>query len=210
MIVRLKVTQFYLPDLPYKQDALEPYLSGETLRLHHSQHHQAYVRNLNSLIKGSTLEGKNLEEVILASYKEKTHLGIFNNAAQVWNHTFYWNSMRPGGGASTLTRVMIDCITRDFGSYEAFKITFQLTGITQFGSGWIWLLSENGELKLTSTLNADNPLIQGKRALLTCDVWEHAYYLNYQNRRSSYLDTFLEHLVNWNFAEENLITVKSN
>lgn len=194
---------FTLPALPYAQNALEPHLSANTLGFHHGKHHQAYITNLNTLLEGSELEGSSLEEVILASAKDAGRVGIFNNAAQVWNHTFYWNSMKPQGGGEPQGE-LAERIKEDFGSFEEFKAAFKQAGATQFGSGWAWLVLEEDKLKVTKTGNADLPMAHGQKALLTCDVWEHAYYLDYQNRRPDYLDVFLNHLVNWNFAAENL------
>ncbi len=194
---------FTLPALPYAQNALEPHLSANTLGFHHGKHHQAYITNLNTLLEGSELEGSSLEEVILASAKDAGRVGIFNNAAQVWNHTFYWNSMKPQGGGEPQGE-LAERIKEDFGSFEEFKAAFKQAGATQFGSGWAWLVLEEDKLKVTKTGNADLPMAHGQKALLTCDVWEHAYYLDYQNRRPDYLDVFLNNLVNWNFAAGNL------
>jgi Fe-Mn family superoxide dismutase len=194
---------FTLPPLPYEKDALEPHISAHTLNFHYGKHHQGYVDNLNKLIAGSDLVSKNLEEVIYLSARDPSKVGIFNNAAQVWNHTFYWNSLKKGGGGRPKGE-LLERITRDFGDYEAFKEAFKQAAVTQFGSGWAWLIEEKGTLKVTKTGNADLPMIHGQRALLTCDVWEHAYYLDYQNRRADYLEIFLQSLVNWDFALENL------
>ncbi len=194
---------FALPSLPYKEDALEPHISVRTLQFHYGKHHQAYVTNLNNLILGTELEKKSLEEIILASAHNADKVGIFNNAAQVWNHTFYWHSMTPQGGGAPKGSLETK-ITRDFGSFEEFCKLFKQTGVGQFGSGWAWLvLDKNGTLKVTKTPNADLPLVHDQRALLTCDVWEHAYYLDYQNRRLDYIDIFLTHLANWDFAQKN-------
>lgn len=194
---------FTLPDLPYAQGALEPHLSARTLSFHHGKHHQAYVTNLNTLLEGSELEGSSLEEIILASSKDAGRVGIFNNAAQAWNHTFYWHSMKPGGGGAPQGE-LAERIVQDFGSFDEFKAAFKQAGATQFGSGWSWLVLEGGKLKVTKTGNADLPMAHGQKALLTCDVWEHAYYLDYQNRRPDYLDVFLTYLVNWDFVAQNL------
>lgn len=193
---------FELPNLPYEQNALEPHISANTLSFHHGKHHQGYVNNLNNLIKGTDLENKSLEEIIKATAGDPSKVGIFNNAAQVWNHTFYWHSMKPNGGGQP-TGALAEKIKADFGSFEAFKEQFKAAGVGQFGSGWAWLVLENGTLKVTKTLNAENPLHQNQIPLLTMDVWEHAYYLDYQNRRPDYAQTFLDHLVNWDFAAEN-------
>jgi Fe-Mn family superoxide dismutase len=192
-----------LPALPYGLDALEPHISRQTLEFHHGKHHAAYVANLNKLIEGTDLESKSLDEVILAVAGDASKAGVFNNAAQVWNHTFYWQGIKPGGGGAP-TGALADKITADFGSYEKLVEELKAAGATQFGSGWAWLVLENGTLKVTKTGNADLPLAHGQKALLTIDVWEHAYYLDYQNRRPDYINTFLAKLVNWDFAAANL------
>ena len=192
-----------LPALPYEANALEPYITANTLSFHHGKHHQTYVTNLNNLIQGGELADKTLEEIILAVANEPEKIGIFNNAAQVWNHTFYWNSMKKGGGGAP-TGAIASKINEDFGSYEAFVDAFKNAGLTQFGSGWAWLVLDGRKLKITKTANADTPMAHDQKAILTVDVWEHAYYLDYQNRRADYLDLFLKHLVNWDFANANL------
>ena len=192
-----------LPALPYEANALEPYITANTLSFHHGKHHQTYVTNLNNLIQGGELADKTLEEIILAVANEPEKIGIFNNAAQVWNHTFYWNSMKKGGGGAP-SGAIASKINEDFGSYEAFVDAFKNAGLTQFGSGWAWLVLDGGKLKITKTANADTPMAHDQKAILTVDVWEHAYYLDYQNRRADYLDLFLKHLVNWDFANANL------
>lgn len=192
-----------LPALPFEANGLEPYITANTLSFHHGKHHQTYVTNLNNLIQGSDLADASLEEIILASANKPEKVGIFNNAAQVWNHTFYWNSMKPNGGG-TPSGAIAAKINEDFGSFEAFVDAFKNAGLTQFGSGWAWLVLEEGKLKITKTANADTPMAHGQKALLTVDVWEHAYYLDYQNKRADYLDIFLKHLVNWDFANANL------
>ncbi len=193
-----------LPELPYAQNALEPYISANTLSFHYGKHHQAYVTNLNNLIKDSDLASLPLEDIIRKVAGDTAKAGIFNNAAQVWNHTFYWHSMKPKGGGAP-KGALADKITKDFGSFDAFKEAFKNAGATQFGSGWAWLVSDKGTLKVTKTPNADLPLVHGQTALITMDVWEHAYYLDYQNKRPDYISTFLDKLVNWDFAEENLL-----
>ena len=192
-----------LPALPYSLDALEPHISARTLEFHHGKHHAAYVTNLNNLVAGSDLEGHSLEDTILAVAGDASKAGVFNNAAQVWNHTFYWQGMKPGGGGAPSGELAAK-IDADFGSFDAFKEQFKAAGATQFGSGWAWLVLDNGTLKVTKTPNADLPLAHGQKALLTMDVWEHAYYLDYQNRRPDYISTFLDKLVNWDFAAANL------
>jgi Fe-Mn family superoxide dismutase len=190
---------FTLPELPYSKDALAPHISAETLEYHHGKHHKAYVDNLNKLIDGKPEANKSLEEIILSAPEG----GVFNNAAQVWNHTFYWSSMKPKGGGQP-TGDLAAAITRDFGSFDKFKEEFATAGATQFGSGWAWLVIEGGKLKVTKTPNADLPMKHGQKALLTMDVWEHAYYIDYRNARPKYIETFLTSLANWDFALENL------
>ena len=192
-----------LPALPYEADALEPYIGATTLGFHHGKHHQTYVTNTNNLIKGTDLENASLEAIIAASTNNAEKVGLFNNAAQVWNHTFYWSCMKKGGGGAP-TGAIAAKINEDFGSYDAFAEAFKNAGLTQFGSGWAWLVLEAGKLKITKTPNADTPMAHGQKAILTVDIWEHAYYLDYQNKRADYIDTFLKHLVNWDFANANL------
>jgi len=195
---------FTLPDLPYGRDALAPHISEQTLNFHHGKHHQAYVTNLNGLIEGTDLEGKSLEDIIKVAAADASKAGLFNNAAQVWNHTFYWHSMKPGGGGKP-TGAIAAKIDSDLGGYDKFVELFSQAGATQFGSGWAWLVLENGKLAVKKTPNAETPLTQaGCTPLLTMDVWEHAYYLDFQNRRPDYIKAYLEHLVNWDFANENL------
>jgi len=192
-----------LPALPYSLDALEPHISARTLEFHYGKHHAAYVTNLNNLVAGSELADHSLEDTILAVAGDASKAGVFNNAAQVWNHTFYWQGMKPGGGGAPSGELAAK-IDADFGSFDAFKEQFKAAGATQFGSGWAWLVLDNGTLKITKTGNADLPLAHGQKALLTMDVWEHAYYLDYQNRRPDYMTTFLDKLVNWDFVAANL------
>lgn len=194
---------FELPALPYPADALKPYMSAETFSYHHGKHHAAYVANLNKLIEGTDLANKSLEEIIKATFGDPSKAGIFNNAAQVWNHTFFWESMKPGGGGAP-TGPIADKINADFGSYDKFVEAFKTAAATQFGSGWAWLVLDNGTLKVTKTPNAENPLVHGQTPLLTLDVWEHAYYLDYQNRRPDFISAYLEHLVNWDAANARL------
>ncbi len=190
---------FTLPDLPYAKDALAPYLSQETLEYHHDKHHNAYVTNLNGLIEGTDHAGRSLEEIILAAEGP-----LFNNAAQVWNHTFYWNCMKPGGGGAP-NGELAKAIDSAFGSLDDFKKELSAAAVGQFGSGWGWLVLENGALKVSKTGNADLPLKHGQTALLTVDVWEHAYYIDYRNLRPKYVETFLNNLVNWDFVAENYL-----
>ncbi len=192
-----------LPALPYEASALEPYISANTLGYHHGKHHQTYVSNLNNLIQNTPLADEALEAIIFASANVPEKVGIFNNAAQVWNHTFYWSCMKKGGGGVPNGAIAAKII-EDFGSFEAFVEAFKNAGLTQFGSGWAWLVLDNGKLKITKTSNADTPMVHQQKALLTVDVWEHAYYLDYQNKRADYIDIFLKHLVNWEFVNANL------
>jgi Fe-Mn family superoxide dismutase len=194
---------YELPALPYSYTALEPYISKNTLEFHHDKHHAAYVNKFNAAVDGTELANKSLEDVIKVLSEDGTQVGVYNNAAQAWNHTFYWNSMKPNGGGQP-TGALAEKIKSDFGSFEQFVEAFKTAGATQFGSGWAWLVLENGTLKVTKTLNADNPLIDNQTPLITMDVWEHAYYLDYQNKRPDYITAFLEHLVNWDFAAKNL------
>ena len=194
---------FELLPLPYAKDALAPHISANTLDFHHGKHHQAYVTNLNNLTKDTPLASKGLEEVIKEVAGDSGKVGVFNNAAQVWNHTFFWHCMKPAGGGKPTGQVA-SAIDQGFGSYEKFVEEFKNACVTQFGSGWGWLAADNGTLKVVKTLNADLPLAHGQKALLTCDVWEHAYYLDYQNRRPDYVQAFLDNLVNWDFVNENL------
>lgn len=194
-----------LPPLPYADTALEPHISANTLSFHYGKHHNAYVVNLNKLIDGTDLAGKGLEDIIRAVAGDDSKMGVFNNAAQVWNHTFYWHSMAPnGGGKPPAGSKIAAAIDESFGSYEKFKEEFATAGATQFGSGWAWLVAKDGKLEIRKTGNAHLPLENGVTPLLTMDVWEHAYYLDYQNARPAYIDTFLDKLVNWDFAESNL------
>ncbi|MEL6286209.1 MAG: superoxide dismutase [Pseudomonadota bacterium] len=195
---------FDLPALPYARTALQPHMSEETLNFHYGKHHNAYVTNLNTMIEGTDLAGKSLEDIVAAADGDDTKAGIYNNAAQVWNHTFYWHSMKPDGGGMP-TGEIAAMIDRDFGSYDAFKAEFAKAGATQFGSGWAWLVVKDGKLEVRKTLNAITPVTEpGVTPLLTMDVWEHAYYLDYQNARPKYIETWLNELVNWDFANENL------
>ena len=190
---------FTLPPLPYDKNALAPHISAETLEYHHGKHHQAYVTNLNKLLEGKPEASKSLEDVILSSEGP-----VFNNAAQVWNHTFYWHCMKPNGGGQP-SGDLSDAIKRDFGSFEKFSEDFANAAATQFGSGWAWLvITKDKKLAVTKTPNADLPMKHGQKALLTIDVWEHAYYIDYRNLRPKYIETFLKSLVNWDFALENL------
>ena len=192
-----------LPDLPYAIDALEPALSAKTLGFHHGKHHSAYVANLNKLIDGTDLASKSLEDIILQTVNEPGKAAIFNNAAQIWNHTFYWHSMKPEGGGLP-TGQLLKKINADFGSTDSCVEKLKNAALTQFGSGWAWLVVNNDKLEVIKTANADTPLAHGLKPLLAVDVWEHAYYLDFQNARGSYLDAFFKNLVNWDFGQSNL------
>ncbi len=193
-----------LPPLPFSKNALEPYISERTLEFHYGKHHQAYVTNLNGLIEGTPFASLSLEEIIIQSHGKPDKQGIFNNAAQVWNHTFYWHSLTPTAKAEP-EEALKRAIEKAFGSLVSCKEEFKKAAVSQFGSGWAWLVSnKHGELSLQKTSNAETPLTQEEYTpLLTCDVWEHAYYLDYQNRRPDYVDAILQNLLNWDFAEEN-------
>jgi Fe-Mn family superoxide dismutase len=192
-----------LPPLPYADNALDPVISANTLSFHYGKHHKAYVDNLNKLIAGTPLEGQPLEAIIKESAGKPDKAGVFNNSAQVWNHTFYWNSLKPNGGGAP-PAALAKLIERDFGSLEALKKELATAATTQFGSGWAWLASEGGKLIVSKTSNAELPMTKGQTALLTIDVWEHAYYLDYQNRRPDYATAVIEKLLNWQFAADNL------
>jgi superoxide dismutase, Fe-Mn family len=187
-----------LPALPYAPDALAPHISKETIDFHYGKHHQTYVTKLNELIANTDKAGKSLEEIVKSSQGP-----VFNNAAQVWNHTFYWNSMKPQGGGQP-TGLIASEIKESFGDYDAFRKQFVEAALTQFGSGWAWLVKEGGKLKIVKTPNAETPLTTSAKPILTIDVWEHAYYIDYRNLRPKYADTFLDQLVNWDFASKNL------
>jgi Fe-Mn family superoxide dismutase len=194
---------FELPPLPYSQDALEPHISAKTLSFHHGKHHNAYVTKLNELIKGGPYQDKDLEDIIRGTATDPAKAGVFNNAAQVWNHTFFWHCLNPKGGGAP-SGVVADKIKASFGSLDKFKEEFKSAAVTQFGSGWAWLVQDGNNLKITKTANAQNPLSQGQNAVFTVDVWEHAYYLDYQNRRPDFVETILDKLVNWDFVAQNL------
>jgi Fe-Mn family superoxide dismutase len=194
---------YQLPALPYDYTALEPHISKSTLEFHHDKHHAAYVNKYNAAIEGTAHANQAIEDVIKAIYNDESKAGLFNNAAQAWNHSFYWNCMKPGGGGEP-TGALADKIKADFGSFDKFKEELKNAAATQFGSGWAWLVLDNGTLKVTKTPNAVTPIATGQTPLLTIDVWEHAYYLDYQNKRPDYIDTFLNSLVNWDFVAEQL------
>jgi superoxide dismutase, Fe-Mn family len=194
---------YELPPLPYAYDALDPYISAKTLEFHHDKHHAAYVTNYNKMVQDAGLADKSIEEVIKETYNDSSKSGIFNNGAQAWNHTFFWNSLKPGGGGAPSGEIAAK-IDSDLGGYEKFKEDFKKAAATQFGSGWAWLTLDNGTLKITNSPNAVNPLALGQKPLLTLDVWEHAYYLDYQNKRPDFIDAFLNNLINWDFVNQNL------
>jgi Fe-Mn family superoxide dismutase len=194
---------FTLPPLPFAEGALAPVISANTLSFHYGKHHKAYVDNLNNLVKGTPFENASLETIITETAGKADKAGVFNNAAQIWNHTFYWHCLKPNGGGKPTGKIaaMIDS---DLGGYDKFKTDFAQTCITQFGSGWGWLVAEAGKLKLVKTPNAETPFTKGQTPLLTIDVWEHAYYLDYQNKRPDHVNAVIDKLLNWDFAAENL------
>jgi Fe-Mn family superoxide dismutase len=194
--------QFTLPPLPYADNALAPVISAQTLGFHYGKHHKTYVDNLNKLVPGTEFEGQSLEAIVNATAGKPDKAGIFNNAAQVWNHTFYWHCLKKGGGAPKGDlKAKLDAA---FGSYDNFKKELANAAVTQFGSGWAWLVAEGGAVRVVKTPNAEVPFTKGQKPLLTIDVWEHAYYLDYQNRRADYVNAVIGELLNWDFAAENL------
>lgn len=192
-----------LPPLPFEKNALEPYIGSMTLEYHYGKHHNTYVVNTNNLIIDAELDTLSLEEIILQTANDPTKTSLFNNAAQVWNHTFYWNSLKPNGGGLP-TGEMAKKIDSDFGNYENFAKALKEAALGQFGSGWAWLVLKNGKLSITKTSNADTPIAHGVKPLLCIDVWEHAYYLDYKNGRADYTDAVIKNLLNWDFANKNL------
>ena len=194
---------FELPSLPYASDALAPYMSSETLDFHHGKHHQTYVTNLNNLVKDSDMQDASLEDIVIKSSKDASMAGIFNNAGQHWNHILFWQCMKPNGGGA-MPSELENRINSDFGSVDQFKEAFVQAGTTQFGSGWAWLAIDNGKLVVTKSANASNPLVEGMKPILGCDVWEHSYYIDYRNKRPDYLKAFLDSLVNWEFVASQL------
>lgn len=192
---------FELAPLPYDYEALQPYMSKETLEYHHDKHHQTYITTLNGLIEGTELAGNSLEEICAASYGDAAKQGIYNNAGQAWNHNHFWHWMKPNGGGA-IPGELEKKIIEDFGSVDAMKAAFIEAGKTQFGSGWAWLVMDAGKLEVMKTPNAVNPMAHGKTALLGCDVWEHSYYIDYRNARPKYLEAFVNSLVNWDYVAE--------
>jgi len=200
-----------LINLPYADDALSPYISNETISYHYDKHHRAYLNNLNNLLKqlpdNSPMKKMQLQELLTFSHGKNDLMGIFNNAAQVINHDFYWLSMKPNGGGEIVNSNLLKMINDSFGSFEMFQSEFIRIGTSQFGSGWVWLVQDkdNKRLMITKTGNGDNPILYGQIPLMTCDLWEHAYYIDYRNRRADYIKIFLDKLVNWSFVEKNLL-----
>ena len=192
-----------LPNLPFAIDALEPHISARTFEFHHGKHHKAYVDNTNKLIEGTALADQGLEEIIESAAADAAKKGLFNNAAQVWNHSFFWKCLKPNGGGRPTGKIAAQ-IDKELGGYEKFAADFKNAGVTQFGSGWAWLCLKDRKLAIVQSANAETPITSGSTPLLVVDVWEHAYYLDYQNRRPDFLQIFLDHLVNWDFVNSNL------
>jgi Fe-Mn family superoxide dismutase len=191
------------PPLPYAQNALEPHISGTTLSFHYGKHHKAYFDKTNTLVETTPLKGKSLDDIVKASSKGKQYSKLFNNAAQAWNHNFYWQSMKPKGGGSP-TGELKQRIDKDFGSYDEFRAQFTTAGVDHFSNGWVWLVLDKNKLKIVDTHDADTPVVHGLKPLAVSDVWEHAYYLDYKNARKDYLTAFVDHLLNWDFVAQNL------
>ncbi|WP_121543080.1 superoxide dismutase [Candidatus Rickettsia colombianensi] len=195
---------FILPDLPYEKESFKLHFTPETFDYHHGKHHNAYVQNLNNLLKDKEeLQKKDLEEIIKWS-SQNSNAAIFNNAAQIWNHTFFWHSIKPQGGGKPSGKIL-EQINKDFGSFEGFCEQFKQEAVGQFGSGWAWLVYYDNRLQIIKTTNAGTPIANGMKPLLACDVWEHAYYIDYRNKRPDYVDIFIKHMINWQFVEDNLI-----
>ncbi len=199
---------FSLPDLPYSVDALAPHVSADTLRLHHGKHHATYVDKLNGLVSGTPMENMDLDTVVLESAGNADQVGIFNNAGQAWNHNHYWNCMKPNGGGAP-TGDIADAINGSFGSFDTFREQFLAAATAHFGSGWAWLVADGGSLKITATPNAKSCIVDGHTSLIACDVWEHSYYLDYQNRRPDYLSAFLDKLLNWDYVNAQLAAARN-
>jgi Fe-Mn family superoxide dismutase len=202
-VTQAKEGPFHLQPLPYEQNAMEPYISDRTMSFHYGKHHRAYVDNLNKLVADTPMADQTLEKVVMDTAGMADKTAIFNNAAQAWNHSFFWRSMKPNGGGKPAGR-LLQLIETSFGSYEKFRTAFADAAMAQFGSGWIWLAQEGDFLRIVKTSNADTPMARGSNVLLTCDVWEHAYYLDYQNRRKDFVQVYLDHLANWDFAASQL------
>ncbi|MCF8462629.1 MAG: superoxide dismutase [Rickettsiaceae bacterium] len=197
---------FILPELPYSKDAFAPYLSAESFDYHYSKHHNSYVNNLNKLIADKKeLAKASLEDIIIASSQSNSMKAIFNNAAQIWNHSFFWHSITPDANKRNIDERLLYAIIRDFGSFEKFNKEFIEKGVSQFGSGWVWLVLTPTKLEIITTSNAENPFVSGSQPLIVCDLWEHAYYIDYRNNRANFLQMFLDNLVNWEFALENYL-----
>jgi len=194
-----------LPKLPYAKDALAPHISAKTLDFHYGKHHAGYVEKLNELIAETELAKDKLEDIIKKTSNAPSKSAIFNNAAQAWNHTFYWQSMKPNGGGGARSGAIAEKLKSDLGCYDKFVEEFKTAGVSQFGSGWAWLVLKEGKLEVMKTSNADTPIAHGLKPLLTVDVWEHAYYLDYQNRRADYLDMYIKNLINWDFVNSLLV-----
>ncbi|MFU7502365.1 MAG: superoxide dismutase [Candidatus Tisiphia sp.] len=195
---------FVLPELPYGKSDFVPHFSPETFDYHHRKHHQTYVTNLNNLLQDNQeLQKKSLEELIISTSIKPTEATIFNNAAQIWNHTFFWHSIKPSSGGKPTGKIL-EQINKDFGSYENFATEFKQAAVSQFGSGWVWLVSNNGKLQIVKTSNGETPITKSMKPLLTCDVWEHTYYIDYRNKRLDYVSVYIEHMINWQFAESHL------
>lgn len=198
------VQPFILPELPFAKDSFAPHFSSETFDYHHGKHHQTYVTNLNNLLQNNqSLAGKSLEEIIKISSNDSALAGVFNNAAQVWNHTFFWYSIKPNGGGKPSGK-MLEQLNKDFGSFENFTTEFKQAAVSQFGSGWAWLVWHEDKLQIVKTANAETPITKNIKPLLACDVWEHAYYIDYRNKRPDYVSIYIEHMINWEIAEKRL------
>lgn len=198
---------FELPKLPFDMDALDPYISAKTIEFHYTKHHQTYVNNLNGLIKETDLATENLESILLKTSGKADKTAIFNNAAQSWNHTFFWSSLTPNGGGALPDGKFKDAVLQAFSNEEKFKEELKAAAVSQFGSGWAWVVADKGQIKIIKTGNADTPIVHNLTPLLTIDVWEHAYYLDYQNRRADYVQTLIDKLANWHFAASNFSSV---
>lgn len=198
------MSKFIINDLPYAYDALAPYMSAETLEYHHDKHHQAYATKGNELIVGTGLENASVEEIMVAAFNDPAKAGLFNQVGQFYNHVHFWNWMKPNGGGTKLPGALEAKIAEDLGGFEGFKNQFTTKGAGQFGSGWVWLAMDNttGKLEVMGTSNGENPLVYGKTPLLGCDVWEHAYYIDYRNARPKYLEAFVDNLINWDYVAE--------